>query len=40
MKALGWIVSFLILAGFLNLIDFHVCIKAPGQCRRAAQLGN
>lgn len=37
MKVIGWIVSFLILAGFLNLIDIHACIKGPGQCSNTSR---
>ena len=33
MKYIGWCVVVLAVAGWLDLIDFHVCIKGPGECR-------
>ena len=33
MKYLGWAFLVLTLAGMVGLIDFHVCIKAPGECK-------
>jgi hypothetical protein len=32
MKVLGWAVIVCIVLGALNIIDFHVCIKMPGDC--------
>jgi len=32
MKLLGWAVVVFTVLGLLNVIDFHVCIKMPGEC--------
>jgi hypothetical protein len=33
MKQIGWAIIILWLAGLVGLIDFHICIKEPGQCK-------
>jgi hypothetical protein len=33
MKYIGWAVVICTLTGMVGLIDFHVCIKGPGECR-------
>jgi len=32
MEWLGWLVFWLWVSASLNFIDFHVCLKAPGEC--------
>lgn len=32
MRYIGWAFVTLMLAGMVGLIDFHVCIKQPGEC--------
>jgi hypothetical protein len=32
MRYLGWAFVLCTLAGMVDLIDFHVCIKGPGMC--------
>ena len=34
MKYIGILVVVLTLLGLLNIIDFHVCISAPGGCSK------
>lgn len=32
MEWLGWLVFWFWVAASINLIDFHVCLKASGEC--------
>ena len=33
MEWLGWLVFWLWVSASLNFIDFHICIKAAGECQ-------